>query len=304
MGNSSSSKLPQYAESHKFPSAKIPEQLLRSTPAGQQNSLATWEFNNYEVESLLYGYFTLQDNRIRTGIAEVNPSVHCISLDNMPSPKSSKDFVFSKFSCGRIFEPDSTTSFPNFLPEGFRLISVAMGTGNHYAVISCQKAVVKGTRFGPYTGIHVKPGDLYEGQDNAQMWEVYKDGKLSHYIDGTTDTNNWMKFVNCARQSTEQNLSLIQENDQLYYDACRDICCGEELLVWYGKSYEMYMGIPVGIIQKMDSQSIECKMDTSQGKHGHFENVPQNEDTRAYHLPGKTGNSGWKNKWFNGQLCL
>jgi hypothetical protein len=78
---------------------------------------------------------------------------------------------------------------------------------------------------------------------------VFTENRLSYYIDGTTDDNNWLKFINCARQGTEQNLSLVQaENDQLYYEACRDIYCGEELLVWYGKTYEIYMGIPVGIV--------------------------------------------------------
>lgn len=93
--------------------------------------------------------------------------------------------------------------------------------------------------------------------------QVYKDGKLSHYIDGTTDPENWMKFVNCARQSSEQNLSLVQQNTQLYYEACRDIYCGEELLVWYGKAYEMYMGIPMGIADNI--KPLENYKDVLQG---------------------------------------
>ena len=56
-----------------------------------------------------------------------------------------------------------------------------------------------------------------------------------------------MKFVNCARNSEEQNLVLVQDGDQLFYESCRDILHGEELLVWYGNSYDMFMGIPTGI---------------------------------------------------------
>lgn len=78
--------------------------------------------------------------------------------------------------------------------------------------------------------------------------KVFKDNRLCYYIDGTSDNDNWLKFVNCARQSTEQNLTVVQESDNIYYQASRDIYCGEELLVWYGKTYEMYMGIPVGIV--------------------------------------------------------
>lgn len=94
------------------------------------------------------------------------------SLDNMPSPNSSKDFVFSKFTHGRILHPGSITGFPSSLPEGLRLITVAMGSGYHFAVINCKKVVAKGTRLGPFTGDHVTTSEVFEGQDNAQMWEV------------------------------------------------------------------------------------------------------------------------------------
>ena len=56
-----------------------------------------------------------------------------------------------------------------------------------------------------------------------------------------------MKFVNCARHSEEQNMALVQDGDQLYYECCKDICAGEELLVWYGSCYALSMGIPVGL---------------------------------------------------------
>ncbi|KXJ16759.1 PR domain zinc finger protein 14 [Exaiptasia diaphana] len=210
------------------------------------------------LESLLFGYFTMQDKHIANDITEVNPQ------DNMPSPSSSKDFVFSKFSNGQICEQ---MDLPCSLPEGFRLISVAMGTGSHYAVISCKKVLVKGTKLGPYTGSHVTIEDLCEGQDNPHLWEVFKDSKLSHYINGRTDSNNWIKLINCARQTSEQNLALVQEDDHLYYEACRDIYCGEELLVWYGKSYEMYMGIPIGMMG--NSKPFDCK-DVTQGSTGNY----------------------------------
>lgn len=56
-----------------------------------------------------------------------------------------------------------------------------------------------------------------------------------------------MKLVKCARNSEEQNLVLVQDGDQLFYESCRDILHGEELLVWYGNNYHMFMGIPTGI---------------------------------------------------------
>lgn len=56
-----------------------------------------------------------------------------------------------------------------------------------------------------------------------------------------------MKFVNCARHGDEQNLALIQDGDQLFYECYKDIFMGEELLVWYGKCYNLSMGIPTGL---------------------------------------------------------
>lgn len=57
-----------------------------------------------------------------------------------------------------------------------------------------------------------------------------------------------MKFINCARNSEEQNLVLFQDGDQLFYESCREIVRGEQLLVWYGTDrYHMFMGIPTGI---------------------------------------------------------
>ena len=71
-----------------------------------------------------------------------------------------------------------------------------------------------------------------------------------------------MKFVNCARHEGETNLHLVQEGDQIFYEACRDILAGEELLVWYGLSYELHMGVPTGM------KLPEPKEETEGGKYG------------------------------------
>lgn len=56
-----------------------------------------------------------------------------------------------------------------------------------------------------------------------------------------------MVLVNCARHSLEQNLVAIQIQGQIYYDVCRDIDPDSELLVWYGDTYQQFMGIPMGV---------------------------------------------------------
>lgn len=56
-----------------------------------------------------------------------------------------------------------------------------------------------------------------------------------------------MNFIQCARNSNEQNLKLTQLNNNLYFVATRDIAISEELLVWYDEEqYGVYMGLPTG----------------------------------------------------------
>ena len=75
---------------------------------------------------------------------------------------------------------------------------------------------------------------------------MFSNGKVSCYIDGTFEPHNWMKAINCARYRREQNLVILQDKDELFYESSRDVTPGEELLVWYGNDYERYMDIPVG----------------------------------------------------------
>ena len=54
-----------------------------------------------------------------------------------------------------------------------------------------------------------------------------------------------MNYIQCARNSNEQNLKLTQVNENIYFVATRDISVGEELLVWYDEvQYGVYMGLP------------------------------------------------------------
>ena len=86
---------------------------------------------------------------------------------------------------------------------------------------------------------------------------MFGGGKVSYYLDGLSEPENWMKFVNCARHSGEQNVALVQHGDHLYYECCRDISKGEELLVWYGNSYKFSMGIPIGLNAVLEKEEIK-----------------------------------------------
>ena len=79
---------------------------------------------------------------------------------------------------------------------------------------------------------------------------------MTHLIDGKHDANNWLKFVNCARYEREQNMFVIQEGNDVFFDVSSDISEGTELLVWYGDSYLKYMGIPITMKEKICLQML------------------------------------------------
>ncbi len=66
-----------------------------------------------------------------------------------------------------------------------------------------------------------------------------------------------MIYVNCARFAQEQNLIAVQSEGDIYYEVCKDIAQGQELLVWYGDSYLQFLGIPVSLKDMTDEMSEE-----------------------------------------------
>lgn len=132
------------------------------------------------------------------------------------------------------------------LPHDLQLFKVATPGSLRYGVFCGQLPIRKGLRFGPYTGSIV----CLEQKGFVQsefLWEIFIEGRLGYFIDGAANPKNWMKFVDCAYHPVEQNLQLIQEEHVLYYEATHLITEGEELKVWYGEGYRMFMGIPLGI---------------------------------------------------------
>ena len=67
---------------------------------------------------------------------------------------------------------------------------------------------------------------------------------VSHYIDAEdTRFSNWLRYVNCARSESEQNLLAFQYHGEVYYRTICPIKAGTELLVWYGDEYGRELGI-------------------------------------------------------------
>ena len=66
-------------------------------------------------------------------------------------------------------------------------------------------------------------------------------------MDGKKDKSNWLKYVNCARHGGEQNMTVVQSGQEIFYETYKDIPRGAELLVWYGTVYSQFMGLPLGL---------------------------------------------------------
>ncbi|XP_064595822.1 histone-lysine N-methyltransferase PRDM9-like [Liolophura sinensis] len=98
------------------------------------------------------------------------------------------------------------------------------------------------TKFGPYKGEIIR--DIDTAHSTGYSWQIYKDGKPSHFVDASNpELSNWMRFVNCARTESEQNLTAFQYMGEVYYRSHVDIEEGQELLVWYGADYGTELGI-------------------------------------------------------------
>ncbi|XP_062515942.1 putative histone-lysine N-methyltransferase PRDM6 [Corticium candelabrum] len=129
--------------------------------------------------------------------------------------------------------------------------------GSSYGVFTLQ-VIPEGTWMGPFQGASVPIWQLTSGSKLEQMWEVYRDGQLYHYIDASqSPSTNWMKFIQSARHSGEQNMVVFQFQTSLFYKTTRDIEPGEELLVWYGEEeYIQCMGIPIGISDEVPTPKV------------------------------------------------
>ena len=57
--------------------------------------------------------------------------------------------------------------------------------------------------------------------------------------------------------------AVVQIDGHIYYETCKDIAQGTELLVWYGDGYLQFMGIPVALKEMGDgiiSQDVEGQL--------------------------------------------
>ncbi|CAI5779393.1 domain zinc finger 14 [Podarcis lilfordi] len=129
--------------------------------------------------------------------------------------------------------------------------------------VFCTETIPVGVRFGPFQGKVVNISEIKTYDDNSLMWEIFENGRLSHFIDGRGSSGNWMSLVNCARFPEEQNLTALQCQGQIFYESCKEVTPGQELLVWYGDCYLQFLGIPISLKGTAEGKPVQAHSEES-----------------------------------------
>eukprot|EP00795_Rhopilema_esculentum_P012467 gene12467-3141_t len=213
-------------------------------------------FTQADVDAVLYGYLRAHTDldmplHSISGIKfipyQYPQGIHGLLTPISPVPPlspwlQSNGSQQSSVKSQAFFPPSPSKTME--LPSSLAIRHLQIGNLFHVGVFSTN-AIPQGTRLGPYTGRLLSLEEIDKSRDNSCIWEVFSNGGVMAYVDGTLDSTNWMKAINCARYKKEQNLIIIQIEGEVFYESMRDIGPGEELLVWYGNDYERYMDIPL-----------------------------------------------------------
>ncbi|XP_068604334.1 PR domain zinc finger protein 14 [Brachionichthys hirsutus] len=220
-------------------SASPPKDILfrlRSAEVSPEKSRTSYNFSEDDLFTVLYGYSSSQEPHVS----------HAISGLALPGNQALCSFSVSDILPLReILE----------LPEGLTIVQASWGNVAHRGVFADKSSLPKGTRFGPFQGKLVNTSEIKTYDDNTLMWEVFENGRLSHFVDGRGASGNWMSLVKCARFPDEQNLIAVQAQGQIFYEACKEIRAGQELLVWYGDCYMQFLGIPLTLRESTEDSS-------------------------------------------------
>lgn len=229
-------------------------------------------FSQTDVDNSLYGYVKtdMEEHRLSYALSgnwqRSDPRLETTSFfetrkDNSSVPSSEQSHHLEEKVNGIDVENSNVKAQgvkveKQSLPEGIKIIETILMGVSHYGVFCSEKIIKKGTRFGPFIGRNIAPDDIFTLSDTSYTWEVFKDGEVTCFIDGKHDPNNWLKFINCARYEREQNMIVVQDGDEVFFEVVCDILEGTELLVWYGDSYLKYMGIPITMKEKIPSEML------------------------------------------------
>ncbi|XP_068609897.1 PR domain zinc finger protein 1-like [Brachionichthys hirsutus] len=129
-------------------------------------------------------------------------------------------------------ESDGKTRAERSLPGNLAL--KRRGGAAEVLGVTSEEPIPKGTRFGPVVGERYANETLLEDADRKYFWRVFSEGRLHHILDGLNEErSNWMRYVNPACNTEEQNLVACQNGLDVYFYTIKPLQPGQELLVWY-----------------------------------------------------------------------
>lgn len=86
---------------------------------------------------------------------------------------------------------------------------------------------------------------LSQTQNIQNNLQVEQNG-IPWYVNTCDESNsNWMRFVRPADTHKEQNLVLVQQGENLFFNTIRSVNPKTELRVWYSPAYAEKYGLPV-----------------------------------------------------------
>ncbi|XP_076810714.1 histone-lysine N-methyltransferase PRDM7-like [Clavelina lepadiformis] len=101
--------------------------------------------------------------------------------------------------------------------------------------------------FGPYEGEYIDELNrrrFCPSYEDGYSWGIYKNGMLSHYIDGDdVKTSSWLRYVKCTRIAEKQNVTAYQYQGKIHFRAIKNIASGSEIVFWYEKKYAELLGV-------------------------------------------------------------
>ncbi|XP_072036675.1 PR domain zinc finger protein 1-like isoform X2 [Amphiura filiformis] len=112
--------------------------------------------------------------------------------------------------------------------------------------VSAMEFIPRGTRFGPLVGQIYRREEVPKEANRKYFWRIYNGSQFVHYIDGfDAERSNWMRHVNPASSSGDQNLVACQYKTDIYFYTIKPVQKGQELLVWYCREFAQRLEQPV-----------------------------------------------------------
>ncbi|KXJ28737.1 putative histone-lysine N-methyltransferase PRDM6 [Exaiptasia diaphana] len=234
------------------------QEHIEKRPSSQGSRDPKYNFTTSEILAYLFSRSELKSVSITKESSTNRVIRDCVSCDDLPNGSLCSHHQHLE-TLRLLRSPDNrqlSRAMSSFPPEVELCTSSVPGKG--YGVRAV-RTIPEGTWIGPYEGKQVKPQEITPHTDTSYMWEIFQEGSLAHYLDGSDEQNSsWMRFIRCARYKGEQNTSVMQYFGNIYYRVFQEISPGNEILVWYDDTCPHYLGIPLKM-QDIGTSSRESK---------------------------------------------